>query len=80
MTAAGVPWFMWYSLHRAARGWLYLNRGAMIRGRRVVALARKDGGVNELGVWWDDELGSTHLELWQDVDPELANLLGRYGR
>lgn len=24
-------------------------------------------GANEMGVWWNDRRGSTHLELWQDV-------------
>lgn len=61
----------------AARRWLRLMKGVglCINGRRceVVALVEKDGGVNELGVWWNDQIGSTHVRPWGEVLADLAH-------
>jgi len=36
-------------------------------------------GVNELGVWWNDKAGSTHLEPWEKVRMALNTPSGRTG-
>jgi hypothetical protein len=39
---------------------------------KVVELVKKDGGVSEVGVWFNDERGSTHLRYWALVEEDLA--------
>lgn len=39
---------------------------------KVVELCKKDHGVNDLGVWWNDAVGSTHLRKWDEVDLDLG--------
>lgn len=34
-------------------------------------LCAKEGGANELGVWWNDAVGSTHLVEWNEVEVDL---------
>jgi len=32
-------------------------------------------GANEIGVWWNDQYGSTHLRSWEQVHEDLGRAL-----
>jgi len=48
---------------------------AIVEWQKLHPEAKAMLGLNEVGLWWNDADGSTHLEPWDEIAPVLRSLI-----